>query len=74
VNYRFEIIEYEHYPIFILYMKNNDKDLYELEKRIKILENELNCQNLESRIKILEKELLHIKKSIQYQLKKKKIE
>tara|TARA_Y100001935_G_scaffold236326_1_gene220933 strand:- start:172 stop:345 length:174 start_codon:yes stop_codon:yes gene_type:complete len=55
-------------------MKNNDKDLYELEKRIKILENELNCQNLESRIKILEKELLHIKKSIQYQLKKKKIE
>ena len=55
-------------------MKNNDKDLYELEKRIKVLENELNCQNLESRIKILEKELLHIKKSIQYQLKKKKIE
>tara|TARA_Y100001947_G_scaffold24097_1_gene17794 strand:+ start:185 stop:358 length:174 start_codon:yes stop_codon:yes gene_type:complete len=55
-------------------MNNKDKDLYELEKRIKILENELNCQNLESRIKILEKELLHIKKSIQYQLKKKKIE
>ena len=54
--------------------KDKDKDLYELEKRIKILENELNCQNLESRIKILEKELLHIKKSIQYQLKKKKIE
>ena len=55
-------------------MNNKDKDLYELEKRIKILENELNCQNLENRIKILEKELLHIKKSIQYQLKKKKIE
>ena len=55
-------------------MNNKDKDLYELEKRIKILENELNCHNLESRIKILEKELLHIKKSIQYQLKKKKIE
>ena len=55
-------------------MNNKDIDLYELEKRIKILENELNCQNLESRIKILEKELLHIKKSIQYQLKKKKIE
>ena len=52
-------------------MNNKDKDLYELEKRIKILENELNCQNLESRIKILEKELLHIKNSIQYQLKKK---
>ena len=55
-------------------MNNKDKDLYELEKRIKILENELNCQNLENRIKILEKEILHIKKSIQYQLKKKKIE
>ena len=54
-------------------MNNKGKDLYDLEKRIKILENELNCQNLESRIKILEKELLHIKKSIQYQLKKKKI-
>ena len=54
-------------------MNNKDKDLYELEKRIKILENEVNCQNLESRIKILEKELLHIKKSIQYQLKKKNI-
>ena len=55
-------------------MNNKDKDLYELERRIKILENELNCQNLESRIKILEKELVHIKKSIQYQLKKKKID
>ena len=55
-------------------MNNKDKNLYELEKRIKILENELNCQDLENRIKILEKELLHIKKSIQYQLKKKKIE
>jgi len=55
-------------------MKNKDKDLCELEKRIKILENELNCQNLESRIKNLENELLHIKKSIQYQLKKKNIE
>ena len=54
-------------------MNNKDKDLCELEKRIKILEKELNCQDLESRIKILEKELLHIKKSIQYQLKKKKM-
>ena len=53
-------------------MNNTDKDIYELEKRIKILEKELNCKNLENRIKILEKELLHIKKSIQYQLKKKK--
>ena len=55
-------------------MNNKDKYLYELEKRIEILENELNCKNLQSRINILEKELLHIKKSIQYQLKKKKIE
>ena len=55
-------------------MNNKDKDIYELEKRIKILENELNCQNLERRIIILEKELLHIRKSIQYQLKKKKSE
>ena len=69
-------------------MNSKDIDIYELEKRIKILENELNCQNLEKRIKILEnelncqnldkriktieKELIHIKKSIQYQLKKKK--
>ena len=53
--------------------KDKDKDLYELEKRIKILENELDCQNLEKRIKILEKELVHIKKSIQYNLKKKKL-
>ena len=55
-------------------MNNKDKGFNDLEKRIKYLENELNCQNLESRIKILEKELLHIKKSIQYQFKKKKIE
>ncbi len=54
-------------------MNNKDKDLYELEKRIKVLEKELNCQNLEKRIKILEKELVHIKKSIQYNLKKKKL-
>ena len=54
-------------------MNNKDKDLYELEKRIKILENELNCQNLEKRINILENELVHIKKSIQYILKKKKL-
>jgi len=53
-------------------MNNKDKDLYEIEKRIRILENELNCQNLENRIKILEKEIEHIKKSIQYHLKKKK--
>ena len=60
--------------LLLFKMNNKEKDLYELEKRIKILENELNCKNLENRIKILEKELLHIKKSIQYQLKKKKTE
>ena len=38
-------------------MNHKDKDLYELEKRIEILENELNCKNLQSRINILEKEL-----------------
>ena len=54
-------------------MNNKGEDLYELEKRIKILENELNCQNLERRINFLENELMHIKKVIQYQLKKKKI-
>ena len=53
-------------------MENKDKDICELEKRIKILENELNCQNLERRINFLENELMHIKKVIQYQLKKKK--
>ena len=45
-----------------------------LEKRIKILEKELNCKNLEKRIKILEKELSHIKSAIQYQIKKKKFD
>ena len=59
--------------IYFFLMNNKGEDLYELEKRIKILENELNCQNLENRIKILEKELLHIKKSVQYHLKKKKL-
>ena len=54
-------------------MNSKDIDIYELEKRIKFLENTLNCQNLEKRIKTLEKELMHIKKSVQYQLKKKKI-
>ena len=54
-------------------MNNRDKDIYELEKRIRILEDTLNCQNLESRIEILEKEVEHIKKSIQYKLQKKKI-
>tara|TARA_Y100001978_G_C23552045_1_gene365003 strand:+ start:145 stop:309 length:165 start_codon:yes stop_codon:yes gene_type:complete len=52
----------------------NDKkiDIFELEKRIQLLENELNCKTLEKRIKILENELKHIKSAIQYQIKKKK--
>ena len=54
-------------------MNNKDKDMHELEKRIKFLEDTINCQNLESRIKILEKEVEHIKRSIQYQLQNKKI-
>ena len=54
-------------------MNNKDKDIYELEKRIKFLEDTINCQNLESKIKFLEKEVEHLKKSIQYQLQKKKI-
>ena len=54
-------------------MNNKDKDLYELEKRIKILENAVNCQNLEKKIIFLEKEIVHIKKAIQYQIKNKNV-
>ena len=43
-----------------------------LEKRIQILENELNFKNLEKKIKFIEKELIHVKSAIQYQIKKKK--
>ena len=43
-----------------------------LEKRIQFLEEELNCKNLEKRIKIIENEIIHIKSAIQYQIKKKK--
>ena len=43
-----------------------------LEKRIEILENDINFKNLEKRIKIIEKELVHVKSAIQYQMKKKK--
>ena len=69
-------------------MNNKEIDIYKLEKKIQILEMELNCKNLERRIQILEKELnckniekrvknlenelVHIKSAIQYQLKKKK--
>ena len=55
-------------------MNNKEIDILELEKRIQILEKELNCGNLEKRIKILENELTHIKSAIQYQSKKKKFD
>ena len=44
----------------------------DLEKRIIILENEINCKNLENKIKIIEKEVKHLKEAIQYQLRMKK--
>ena len=63
-------------------------DILNLEKRVKLLEKELNCRNLEKRIeriekdinfknlekriKIIEKEIKHVKSAIQYQMKKKK--
>ena len=53
-------------------MNDKEIDIFELEKRIQILENELNCKTLEKRIKFLEKELIHIKSAIQYQIRKKK--
>ena len=43
----------------------------DLEKRIEILEREFNCKTLEKRIKIIENEIMHIKSAIQYQIKKK---
>ena len=69
-------------------MNNKGFNILNLEKRIQILEKELNCrnlekriekleeefnfQNLEKKIKIIENELMHIKSTIQYQMKKKK--
>ena len=53
-------------------MNNSGIDVFDLEKRIRLLEKELNCRNLEKRIEILENELTHIKSAIQYQMKKKK--
>ena len=43
-----------------------------LEKRIIILEKEINCRNLENKVKILEREVKHLKEALQYQLRKKK--
>ena len=44
----------------------------ELEKRIKILEEEINCKDLERRINFLENEVKHLKAVLQYQLRSKK--
>lgn len=43
----------------------------DLEKRIIMLEREINCKNLENKVKILEREVKHLKEALQYQLKKK---
>ncbi len=50
----------------------NESNCKNLENRIQIIEKELNCKNLEKKIQILENELMHIKSAIQYQIKKKK--
>ena len=44
----------------------------DLENRIILLEREVNCKNLENKVSILESEVKHLKKALQYQLKKKK--
>tara|TARA_B100000700_G_C14417387_1_gene566474 strand:- start:291 stop:443 length:153 start_codon:yes stop_codon:yes gene_type:complete len=44
----------------------------ELEKRIEILEKDINCKKLEERINLLENEIKHLKAVLQYQLKIKK--
>ena len=44
----------------------------DLEKRIILLENEINCKNLENKVMILEREIKHLKDALQYQLRKKK--
>tara|TARA_Y100001978_G_C23650673_1_gene413213 strand:- start:848 stop:994 length:147 start_codon:yes stop_codon:yes gene_type:complete len=43
----------------------------ELIKRIKILEEQINCKNLEKKVNILENEVKHIKAALQYQLRNK---
>ena len=43
-----------------------------LEKRIIILEKEINCRNLEKKVKVLEREVKHLKEALQYQSRKKK--
>ena len=44
----------------------------DLEKRLNILEEEVNCKNLANKVKILEREVKHLKEALQYQLRKKK--
>tara|TARA_B100000212_G_C27227554_1_gene470073 strand:+ start:604 stop:816 length:213 start_codon:yes stop_codon:yes gene_type:complete len=69
-------------------MNNKRMDIFNLEKRLLLLEKEVNCRNLENRIEILEKdnnfknlekriklienELMHVKSALQYQIKKNK--
>tara|TARA_Y100001970_G_C13589794_1_gene534962 strand:- start:383 stop:535 length:153 start_codon:yes stop_codon:yes gene_type:complete len=45
---------------------------YKLEKRIEILEKNLNCKKLEEKINLIEKEIIHLKAVLQYQLRNKK--
>tara|TARA_B100000965_G_scaffold391308_1_gene399186 strand:+ start:438 stop:587 length:150 start_codon:yes stop_codon:yes gene_type:complete len=44
----------------------------ELEKRIEILEKNINCKRLEEKINLLENEIKHLKAVLQYQLRSKK--
>ena len=44
----------------------------DLENRLVMLENEINCKNLENKVNILEKEVKHLKEALQYQLRKRK--
>ena len=45
---------------------------FELEKRIAILEKNINCKKLEDKIILLENEIKHLKAVVQYQLRNKK--
>ena len=48
------------------------KRFEELERRLTMIEEEINCKNLENKIKVLENEVKHLKEVLQYQLRKKK--
>ena len=43
----------------------------QLEKRIQILEKEINCKDLEKKVQLLENEIKHLKTAFQYQIGKK---